>query len=98
MYAHKRNEVKSQIRSARAKYDQQLIDKLQTNPKALYGYMRNKVGLKPRIGQLVKSDGSLTDSDGETAEVLNISFSRCSQVSAVVLLKLFQIALVSCLT
>ena len=76
MYAHirSRNEVKSQIRSAQAKYDQQLIEKLQTNPKALYGYMRNKLGLKPRIGQLVKSDGSLTDSDGETAEVLNNFF------------------------
>ena len=36
--------------------------------------MRNKLGLKPRIGQLVKSDGSLTDSDGETAEVLNNFF------------------------
>ena len=72
--SHIRKEVKSQIRSAQAKYDQQLIEKLQTNPKALYGYMRNKLGLKPRIGQLVKSDGSLTDSDGETAEVLNNFF------------------------
>ena len=27
--------------------------------------------LKPRIGQLVKSDDSLTENDGETAEVHN---------------------------
>ena len=46
-YTHKRKEVKSQIRSEQAKYDQQLIDRFHTNPKALYGYMRNKSGLKP---------------------------------------------------
>ena len=37
-YAHKRNEVKSQIRCAQAKYDQYLIDKLHTNPKAVTHY------------------------------------------------------------
>ena len=38
--------------------------------------MRNKSGLKPRIAQLVKSNGSFTGSDGETAdtEVLNKFF------------------------
>ena len=73
-YAHKRNEVKSLIRSAQAKYDQHLIDKLHINPKALYGYMRNKSGLKPRIAQIVKPDGLFMGSDGETAEVLNKFF------------------------
>ena len=68
-YTHKRNEVKSQIRFAQASHEQQLIDKFQTNPKALYGYMyymRNKLGFNPHI---TKTDGSLTESDGKTAEV-----------------------------
>ena len=41
-YAHKRNEVKSLIRSAQAKYDQHLIDKLHTNPKALYAWIHEE--------------------------------------------------------
>ena len=36
--------------------------------------MRNKSGLKPKIGQVVKTDGTLTGNDGETAEVLNNFF------------------------
>ena len=37
--------------------------------------MRDKCGIKPKIGQVVKTDGTLTVNDGETAEVLNIFFS-----------------------
>ena len=73
-YAHIRNEVKSLIRAAKAKQDTQLIEKLHTNPKALYGYMRDKSRLKPRIGQLVRPDGTFTTSDDEKAEVLNDFF------------------------
>ena len=56
------------------------------------------------IDQLVKADGSLTECDGKAAEVLinndfdrpdHISFSQCSQVSVVVLLKFFLIVLAS---
>ena len=36
--------------------------------------MRDKSGLKPKIGQVVKTDGTLTGNDGETAEVLNNFF------------------------
>ena len=36
--------------------------------------MRNKSGLKPRIGHLIKTDGSFTESDGESAEVFNNFF------------------------
>ena len=68
------NEVKSMVRAAQAKYDQQLIQKLHTNPKALYGYVRDKSKSKLKINQLIKSDGTLTRSDGEAAEVHNDIF------------------------
>jgi len=74
-YTIKRNKVKSMIRAAQAKHDQKLIDKFYDDQKALYGYMRrDKCGIKPKIGQVIKTDGTLTVSDGETAEVLNNFF------------------------
>ena len=51
-----------------------VIKKFHTNPKALYGYMRDKSKSKQKISQLIKSDGTLTRSDGEVAEVLNNFF------------------------
>ena len=62
------------IRAAQAKHDQKLIDKFHDNPKALYGFKRDKCGIKPKIGQVVKTNGTLTVNDGETAEVLNNFF------------------------
>ena len=73
-YTIKRNKVKSMIRAAQAKHDQKLIDKFHDNPKALYGFKRDKCGIKPKIGQVVKTNGTLTVNDGETAEVLNNFF------------------------
>ena len=36
--------------------------------------MRNKSGSRPKIGYLIKTDGSFTESDGESAEVFNNFF------------------------
>jgi len=44
------------------------------NPKALYGYMRDKSKSKQKISQLITPDGTPTTSDGEVAEVLNNFF------------------------
>ena len=40
----------------------------------MYGYVRDKSGVKPKIGQVLKSDNTLNRSDEETAETLNIFF------------------------
>ena len=98
VYTHKRNEVKSQIRFAQASHEQQLIDKFQTNPKALYGYMRNKLGYKPRIGHITKTDGSLTESDGKTAAEVFSNFFQSVFTSKISTTEIFLIVLVSCLT
>ena len=75
------------IRAAQAKHDQQLIDKFNANPKALYGYMMDRSGLKHNIRQLtcIKTDGTLTKSDGEAAEALN-NFFHSESVTCTVLL------------
>jgi len=58
------------IKSAKActRYDKLLIQNLTSNPKALYGYIRDKNKVKTSI------DGSLTDGDNEVAETLNHFF------------------------
>jgi len=73
-YTSKRNQVKHMIRSAQAQYDESLIQKLSSNPNALYGYVRDKSKVKSKIGQLERSDGTLTTGDEETVEVLNNFF------------------------
>ena len=44
-----KNEIKSQIRSAQAKYNKQLIDNLQTDPIPLFEFIRNKSSLESMI-------------------------------------------------
>ena len=41
-HAAKRNDVKCKIRSARNSYERSLLDKLCSNPKALYSYIKSK--------------------------------------------------------
>ena len=72
-YAVKRNQVKS-ISSAKTRHDKILIQNLTTNPKALYGYVRDKNKVKTSIGQLEKLDGSLTNGEKKVVEVLNDFF------------------------
>ena len=50
------------------------MDKLRSNPKALYSYIKSKQKIRPSIGPLQKSDGSLTADDQEVAETLNLFF------------------------
>ena len=73
-YAAKRNDVKCKIRSARNSYERSLLDKLRSNPKALYSYIKSKQKIRPSIGPLIKSDGSLTADDQEVTETLNQFF------------------------
>ena len=73
-YAAKRNNVKCKIRSTRKCFEQSLLVKLRSNPKALYSYIKSKQKICPSIGPLEKSDGSLTVDDEETAEALNQFF------------------------
>ena len=48
-----------------------MINKLCSNPKALYSYIKSKQKIIPGIGPLENSDGSLTAGDQDVAETLN---------------------------
>ena len=75
VYAKQRNLVKSLIRSAQHSYEEHLIDKFTTNPKAFYSYVKSKQTIKASIPHLKISDNSTTSNNMETAEMLN-SFSE----------------------
>ena len=55
----------------KAKYDESLIHNFTSNPKALYGYRRDKSKVRASISQIIKSDGSVTNDDHEVVEVFN---------------------------
>ena len=69
-----KNQVKSLITTAKVQHDKLLIQNLTSNPKALYGYVRDKSKVKTSIDQLEKPDGSLTDNESEVVGVLNDFF------------------------
>jgi len=73
-YKAKRNEVKTKIRAAQLSYEQSLLDKFRSNPKAFYSYIKSKQKVKPGIGPLERSDGTFTSSDLEIADDLNNFF------------------------
>ena len=65
-YKAKRNEVEAKIRAAQMSYKQSLLNKFQSNPKAMK--------VNPCIGPLQKCDGSVKTSEFEIAENLNRYF------------------------
>ena len=69
-YVNQRNLVKSRVRNAQITYEDNLINKMKTNPKALYNYVKCKQKVKSSIPSLEKSDGSLTASSQEAANLL----------------------------
>ena len=73
-YTSQRNHVKYLIRSAKVKHDELMMQRFKSNPKMLYSYVRSKSKVRSRIGQLEKSDGTLTTNDKETAGVLSSFF------------------------
>ena len=72
-YVNQRSLVKSRVRSAQISYEDYLINKMKTNPKALYIYVKCKQKVISSIPPLEKSDGSLTANNQEAANVL-VSF------------------------
>jgi len=62
------------IQSAKVRYDELMMQNFKSNSKMLYSYVRSKSKVRSKIGQLEKSDGTLTANDKDTVEVLNSFF------------------------
>ena len=73
-YRRQSNATKKKVRKAQADYERRIMKEFKNKPKAFYGYVRAKQKVKTGVSQLAKEDGDLTNTDKETADVLNSFF------------------------
>jgi len=73
-YAKARNQVKWETRKLVTSREKRLAEQAKTNPKCFYQYVSAKTKPKETVSNLIKDDGSLTQSDTEKADVLNSFF------------------------
>ena len=74
-YRRQSNATKKKVlRKVQADYKRRIMKKFKNKAKAFYGNVRAKQKVKTRVLQLAKEDGDLTNTDKETADVLNSFF------------------------
>ena len=62
--------VTGSIRNDRTVYQQKLVASFKENPKRFYAYVRSKQSVKTKVTRLLKSDGTMTSDDTDTADAL----------------------------
>lgn len=73
-YKRVRNETVNLIRNTRRQFETKLAKTAKKNPKAIAKYIRSQSKIKDRVTNLLKDDGSTTNSDREVAETLQEFF------------------------
>ena len=68
-------EAKEVIRRDKEDFENAMARRIKEDPKTFYAYVRGNQKTKAVVGCLKRVDGSLTSSDGETAELLKQQFS-----------------------
>ena len=66
--------VKAKVCSAQMTYEEKLVKKFKTNPKALYAYLRSKQKVKDTISHLVQEDGSVIENNEDIVTALDQFF------------------------
>ena len=80
IYAKYRNQVIWETRKAKVQKEAKLARDSKENPKAFFQYVNTKLKPKENISNLLKEDGTLTESDIEKCEVLNKFFASVFSV------------------
>ena len=73
-YKDQLKKTKDMVRKAQSEFERKLMKDFKSNPKPLYKYMRAKQKVKTGISQLIDDNGTMTDTDKETADVLSTFF------------------------
>ena len=68
-YVNCRNTAHHATRRARRQHERKLAKECKKNNTGIWKYIRNRTNIRVGLGQLLKQDGSLTNSDREAAEV-----------------------------
>lgn len=74
-YAELRNKATRECRNARFFFEQKLSENIKSDSKSFWNYVRAQSKTKSGISDLESSDGTMTTSDLEKAELLNSFFS-----------------------
>jgi hypothetical protein len=74
-YAKARNQVKWESRKMVKERESLLAKEAKVNPKKFYQYVSSRTKSKESVNNLLKEDGSLTQTDADKADVLNVFFS-----------------------
>lgn len=69
-----RNHVVSVLRLTKYRYEKGLAAKIKHDSKLFWKYVRSKTKTLTKVSKLETTDGSLTEKDEETANVLNQYF------------------------
>lgn len=75
LYNAARNKASEEARKAKYSYEVQVATDAKDNPKHFWGYVRSKTSVKERVPNMRKTDGSLTQSDEESAQTMNEAFN-----------------------
>ena len=75
LYKEARNKVSLELRKAKYSYEKDLASKIKDNNKLFWSYVRSKTKTKMSVSKLDKGNGELTNTDQETADVLNNYFA-----------------------
>lgn len=74
-YAEVRNKATRTCRDAKVNFERQIASNIKSDSKSFWNYVRSQTKVKSSIGDLECSDGSITSSDIQKAELLNVFFA-----------------------
>ena len=73
-YKQSRNDATNVIRTAKFEYEKNICSKVKDEPKLFWSYVKSKCKTRDKVCDLMKADGTLTNSGKDKAEVLNDFF------------------------
>ena len=74
-YKRVRNEVNDTVKKAKIDYEKSIALNAKKEPKRFWKYVKQKTKSKSSIGNLLKTDGTSTETDSEKADELNSVFA-----------------------
>ena len=73
-YKHERNRLNDCIRTAKMRFEKQLIDGMRENPNLYHGHCRRSLKSKQGVSNVIDGAGKLTETEEEAASALNIYY------------------------
>ena len=68
-YIKCRNEATKAVKESKHCYEKELAESISINPKRFWKYVNSKIKVKSSLSELQRLDGSLTNCDGEMANI-----------------------------